>query len=80
MREIGLEEGVPSYLIADGSELDPTWVEGRTTIGLTAGASAPEELVNNVIEALRRLGEVDVSELDGVKEKIEFRLPAELRT
>jgi 4-hydroxy-3-methylbut-2-enyl diphosphate reductase len=80
LREIGLEEGVPSYLIADGSELDPTWVEGRTTIGLTAGASAPEELVNNVIEALRRLGEVDVSELDGVKEKIEFRLPAELRT
>jgi 4-hydroxy-3-methylbut-2-enyl diphosphate reductase len=80
LREIGLEEGVPSYLIADGSELDPAWVEGRTTIGLTAGASAPEELVNNVIEALRRLGEVDVSELDGVKEKIEFRLPAELRT
>jgi 4-hydroxy-3-methylbut-2-enyl diphosphate reductase len=79
LREIGLEEGVPSYLIADGSELDPAWVEGRTTIGLTAGASAPEELVNNVIDALRRLGEVDVSELDGVKEKIEFRLPAELR-
>ena len=80
LREIGLEEGVPSYLIADGSELDPAWVEGRTTIGLTAGASAPEELVNNVIEALRRLGDVDVSELDGVKEEIEFRLPAELRT
>jgi 4-hydroxy-3-methylbut-2-enyl diphosphate reductase len=80
LREIGLEEGVPSYLIADGSELDAAWVEGRTTIGLTAGASAPEELVNNVIDALRRLGEVDVSELDGVKEKIEFRLPAELRT
>lgn len=77
--EIGLEEGVPSYLIADGSELDPAWVIGRNRIGLTAGASAPEELVENVIDALRRLGEVDVSTMDGTKEKIEFRLPAELR-
>jgi 4-hydroxy-3-methylbut-2-enyl diphosphate reductase len=77
--EIGLEEGVPSYLIADGSELDPAWVIGRDRIGLTAGASAPEELVENVIDALRRLGEVDVSTMDGTKEKIEFRLPAELR-
>ena len=79
LREIGLEEGVPSYLIADGSELDPVWVAGKHTIGLTAGASAPEELVRNVIEALRRLGDVEVSEMDGVEEKIEFRLPAELR-
>jgi 4-hydroxy-3-methylbut-2-enyl diphosphate reductase len=79
LREIGLEEGVPSYLIADGSELDPGWVAGKATIGLTAGASAPEELVRNVIEALRRLGDVEVSEMDGVEEKIEFRLPAELR-
>jgi 4-hydroxy-3-methylbut-2-enyl diphosphate reductase len=79
LREIGLEEGVPSYLIADGSELDPVWVAGKHTIGLTAGASAPEQLVRNVIEALRRLGDVEVSEMDGVEEKIEFRLPAELR-
>lgn len=79
LREIGLEEGVPSYLIADGDELDPAWVAGKHTIGLTAGASAPEELVRNVIEALRRLGDVEVSEMAGVEEKIEFRLPAELR-
>ena len=78
--EIGIEEGVPSYLIADGSELDPAWVEGKDRIGLTAGASAPEELVENVIDALRRLGEVDVSTMDGTREKIEFRLPAELRS
>jgi 4-hydroxy-3-methylbut-2-enyl diphosphate reductase len=78
--EIGREEGVPSYLIADGSELDPAWVEGKDRIGLTAGASAPEELVENVIDALRRLGEVDVSTMDGTREKIEFRLPAELRS
>jgi 4-hydroxy-3-methylbut-2-enyl diphosphate reductase len=79
LREIGLEEGVPSYLIADGSELDPAWVKGKEAIGLTAGASAPEELVRNVIDALRKLGEVEVSEMNGVEEKIEFRLPAELR-
>ena len=79
LREIGLEEGVPSYLIADASELDPAWVVGKHTVGLTAGASAPEDLVREVIEALRGLGDVEVSDMDGVEEKIEFRLPAELR-
>jgi 4-hydroxy-3-methylbut-2-enyl diphosphate reductase len=79
LREIGLEEGVPSYLIADGSELDPDWVAGKTKVGLTAGASAPEELVENVIDALRGLDDVQVSTMDGTKENIEFRLPAELR-
>jgi 4-hydroxy-3-methylbut-2-enyl diphosphate reductase len=79
LREIGLEEGVPSYLIADGNELDPRWVAGKKRVGLTAGASAPEELVENVIDALRRLGDVRVSTMDGTKENIEFRLPAELR-
>jgi 4-hydroxy-3-methylbut-2-enyl diphosphate reductase len=80
LREIGIEEGVPSYLIADGSELDPAWVKGKTTIGLTAGASAPEALVENVIAALRNIDSgVEVSQMDGKKEHIEFRLPAELR-
>jgi 4-hydroxy-3-methylbut-2-enyl diphosphate reductase len=81
LREIGLEEGIPSYLIANGSELDETWVLGKETVGLTAGASAPEALVLDVIEALRRIaGEIDVTQMDGVQEHIEFRLPAELRT
>jgi 4-hydroxy-3-methylbut-2-enyl diphosphate reductase len=80
LREIGIEEGVPSYLIADADELDPAWVRGRKTVGLTAGASAPEALVLNVIEALRRINDdVEVSQLDGKKEHIEFRLPVELR-
>ena len=78
--EIGREEGIPSYLIADASDLDPTWLTGRDAVGLTAGASAPEELILEVIEALRRLGPVSVEPMDGVKEDIEFRLPAELRT
>jgi 4-hydroxy-3-methylbut-2-enyl diphosphate reductase len=78
LREIGEESGVPSYLIADGSELNPKWLEGVSTVGLTAGASAPEVLVEDVIGALRRLGPVEVSIMDGRHEKIEFRLPAEL--
>jgi 4-hydroxy-3-methylbut-2-enyl diphosphate reductase len=81
LREIGIEEGVPSYLIADGDELDPQWLRDKKTVGLTAGASAPEELVLNVIEALRGIcANVEVSQLDGKKEHIEFRLPVELRT
>jgi 4-hydroxy-3-methylbut-2-enyl diphosphate reductase len=78
LREIGVEAGVPSYLIADGSELDAAWVRNAAVVGITAGASAPEELVDNVIAALRRLGPVEVSVLPGVEEKVEFRLPAEL--
>ncbi|MCP5412158.1 MAG: 4-hydroxy-3-methylbut-2-enyl diphosphate reductase [Alphaproteobacteria bacterium] len=79
LREIGLEEGVPSYLINDGSELKPEWVQGKAIVGLTAGASAPEELVNHVIEALGAIETVAVETMDGKKEHIEFRLPAELR-
>jgi 4-hydroxy-3-methylbut-2-enyl diphosphate reductase len=78
LREIGSEEGLPSYLVADGSELNPDWLNGVQTVGITAGASAPEVLVDDVIGALRRLGSVDVSVLPGRQENIEFRLPAEL--
>ena len=81
LQEIGHESGVPSYLIADAGELDPAWLKGKETVGLTAGASAPEKLVLDVIETLRRMyGTLDVSELDGKKEHIAFSLPAELRT
>jgi 4-hydroxy-3-methylbut-2-enyl diphosphate reductase len=79
LREIGVEKGLPSHLIADGNELDPAWLAGVKTIGLTAGASAPEELVLDVIAALRRHGEVEVEQMTGVHEDIEFRLPNELR-
>jgi 4-hydroxy-3-methylbut-2-en-1-yl diphosphate reductase len=78
LREIGTEAGVPSYLIADGSELQVDWVKDAGTVGITAGASAPEVLVEDVIAALRRLGPVEVSTLPGREEHIEFRLPAEL--
>jgi 4-hydroxy-3-methylbut-2-enyl diphosphate reductase len=79
LREIGIEEGIPSYLIADGSELDPDWVRGKAVVGLTAGASAPESLVQHVIDALGEIEPVDVEQMDGKKEHIEFRLPVELR-
>ncbi len=79
LREIGIEEGVPSYLINDGSELDPSWVRGKKVVGLTAGASAPESLVQHVIDALGAIEPVNVEQMDGKKEHIEFRLPVELR-
>ena len=79
LREIGVEMGVPSYLVADGQGVDPAWLAGVETIGITAGASAPDELVDSVVNALRGIGPVAVSTLDGVEENIQFSLPAELR-
>jgi 4-hydroxy-3-methylbut-2-enyl diphosphate reductase len=80
LREIGREQGIRSHLIADGNELDPAWLAGVGTVGLTAGASAPEELILDVIEALRRHGDVELAQMGGIQEDIEFRLPHELRT
>lgn len=78
LREIGTETGVQSYLIADASELDPRWVEGAAVIGITAGASAPEAQVQDVISALRRLAPVELTTVSGSRENVEFRLPAPL--
>lgn len=78
LREIGTEAGLPSYLVADGSELDPAWLDGVDVVGLTAGASAPEELVQSVVAAIAAFGPVVVETLDGIEEKVEFRLPSAL--
>jgi 4-hydroxy-3-methylbut-2-enyl diphosphate reductase len=78
LREIGEEAGIPSYLIADGSELDASWMKGMRTIGITAGASAPEVLVEDVIAALKRIKPVEISTLAGREENLEFRLPGQL--
>jgi 4-hydroxy-3-methylbut-2-enyl diphosphate reductase len=75
LREIGAESGVPSYLLADGNELDPAWVLEARVVGITAGASAPETMVQHVIHALRALAEVEVSTMEGREEHVEFRLP-----
>jgi 4-hydroxy-3-methylbut-2-enyl diphosphate reductase len=78
LREIGSESGVASYLVADGSEVKPEWVANAQTIGITAGASAPEEMVKNVIDALSAMGPVDVTTMAGREEKVEFKLPSKL--
>ncbi|MGH8783274.1 4-hydroxy-3-methylbut-2-enyl diphosphate reductase [Paraburkholderia sp.] len=78
LREIGGETGVPSYLVADGSEVKPEWFANAQTVGITAGASAPEEMVKHVIDALRALGPVDVTTMAGREEKVEFKLPLKL--
>jgi 4-hydroxy-3-methylbut-2-enyl diphosphate reductase len=78
LREIGEESGIPSYLVAHGGEIIDEWFAGKATVGLTAGASAPEVLVDDVISALRRFGPVEVSALSGMEEKVHFRLPREL--
>ncbi len=78
LREIGAEAGVPSHLVADGNGIDPSWFVGKSTIGITAGASAPEVLVDDVIDALRAIAPVEVEMLAGVEESVEFRLPYEL--
>jgi 4-hydroxy-3-methylbut-2-enyl diphosphate reductase len=78
LREIGAELGKPAYLIDDASALRAEWLVGIGSVGLTAGASAPEMLVQGVIDGLRRFDEVEVSTLDGVAEDVRFRFPAEL--
>lgn len=78
LREIGAESGVPSYLVADGSEVKPEWFANAQAVGITAGASAPEEMVEHVIGALRALGPVEVSTMAGREEKVEFKLPSKL--
>ncbi len=78
LREIAADCGVPSFLIADGSELRPEWMEGVQVAGVTAGASAPEVLVEDVIDAIGRLGPVEVTTLPGRLETVEFRLPPQL--
>jgi 4-hydroxy-3-methylbut-2-enyl diphosphate reductase len=78
LREIGSESGVASYLVADGSEVKPEWFANVQTVGVTAGASAPEEMVRNVIDALSALGPVDVTTMAGREEKVEFKLPSKL--
>jgi 4-hydroxy-3-methylbut-2-en-1-yl diphosphate reductase len=79
LREIGIEAGTPSHLIADGSEIQPEWLHNVTTVGITAGASAPEVMVMDAINALGKIAPpVEVTTLPGEEEQMEFRVPVEL--
>ena len=80
LREIGEEAGLPSYLVVDGSDIKAEWVKNARVVGVTAGASAPEILVSDVVQALMRIEPSEVSNLDGLKESVSFRLPAEARS
>ncbi len=79
LAELARREGVESYLIDGAHEIDPQWVAGKQRVGLTAGASAPQVLVDGVIERLRELGAGGVAELAGEPESMVFALPKELR-
>ena len=75
LREVASNRGVPSYMVDSASELKPEWVAGKRRIGVTAGASAPELLVTQVIDRLRAMGAASVAELSGVVEQIVFPMP-----
>jgi len=78
LKEIAEELGVPSYLIEDADQLKPEWLTTAKAIGVTAGASAPDTLVQNVVERLRQLHGVKLEMMNGVAENVRFRLPPEL--
>ena len=78
LQEIGQEAGTASHLIPDAGSLDPIWLEGVRTVGITAGASAPESLVQGLIERLHGMFDVTVSTLGGIEENVVFKLPRTL--
>jgi len=75
LREVAQKQGAEAYMVDDAGKIDPAWVEGRSRIGVTAGASAPEVLVAAVVERLKALGARSVRALPGVEEKVVFPLP-----
>jgi 4-hydroxy-3-methylbut-2-enyl diphosphate reductase len=75
LREVAQNMGVPAYMVDTASELDPAWLAGKARVGVTAGASAPEVLVRELIERLRSLGASEVRNLDGIAEAVVFPLP-----
>jgi 4-hydroxy-3-methylbut-2-enyl diphosphate reductase len=79
LRELAERDGVEAHLIDGADDIDPAWVAGKRRIGVTAGASAPELLVQGVLDRLRELGAASLRELDGDPENVVFALPRELR-
>ena len=79
LRDVAAKYGTPSYMVDNAQELQPEWLTGKRTIGLTAGASAPDILVQQVIARLRELGAVSVRTLAGIQGTVKFPLPKGLR-
>ena len=80
LREVAELLRVPAYLIDNAAAIDPAWIVGKKRIGVTAGASAPEVLVDEVIARLKEMGAASVKSLDGVPERVTFPLPKDLQT
>jgi 4-hydroxy-3-methylbut-2-enyl diphosphate reductase len=80
LREVAAHRGLAAYMVDRADELEPSWIDGKARVGVTAGASAPEVLVREVVERLRALGASEVRNLDGVVEKVVFPLPKGLAT
>ena len=78
LREVAQNAGISAYMIDNASQLEPQWVAGKATVGVTAGASAPEVLVRAVVERLRELGAIEVEEVSGIEEDVIFPLPKSL--
>jgi len=79
LAELARKLGVTSYMVDNADELQSAWFEGRSRVGLTAGASAPEILVKAVIDRIRALGAVSVRKMDGIEETVKFPLPKGLK-
>jgi 4-hydroxy-3-methylbut-2-enyl diphosphate reductase len=79
LRELAAKLGTTAYMVDDASELRPEWFEGKQRVGITAGASAPELLVQGVVQRLRELGAVAVRTMNGIEEATQFPLPKGLR-
>ena len=79
LAELAERMGTPAFMVDDPAELNPEWFVGRARVGLTAGASAPEILVQGVIDRLRALGAISVQTMSGVEESVQFPLPKGLR-
>ena len=78
LKEVAAGRGIESYLIDGAAEIDDAWLAGKQRIGVTAGASAPEVLVQEVVARIRQLSGAEVAQLAGVEEGVAFALPREL--
>ena len=73
--EVAANLGVPAWLVDGADDIDPAWLAGKQRIGISAGASAPEILVEKVIDRLKQFGATEVAPLDGLQERVNFPLP-----
>jgi 4-hydroxy-3-methylbut-2-enyl diphosphate reductase len=79
LREVAIKLGTESYMVDNADELKPEWFEGKSRVGLSAGASAPEVLVREVVERIKAYGAISVRTMDGLVETVKFPLPTGLR-